>query len=354
MAPLRIIDSHTHLWPQSMSHAGEGGHTWMTPGMPLAKQHVLSDYYRASRQDELRKQDVTVEGVIYVETDVRYDKPNGDLRSWAKGPLDEIKFLRDIVEGKYGERDSQNLIGIVAWAPMDQPTNVLEEWLRVAEETAGRETWKRVKGFRFLLQFIQEQEEFERLVWSDHFTKNLQLLGKRGFAFDVSVDQHSGGVWQLQAMATAMEKAHLDVSEAEKVTFVINHLCKPDFIPNGPEFRAWTKATQVMAGWSKTYMKLSGALSELPEEVLATKDAVVIAKRMKSWVEHVFAVFGPERIMFGSDWPVCNVRGPGEEASWTMWKGIVADLIENHVADLSDADRASVWSEAARRAYKLD
>ncbi|KAM3424958.1 hypothetical protein BST61_g6929 [Cercospora zeina] len=354
MAPLRIIDSHTHLWPQSMSHAGEGGHAWMTPGMPLAKQHLLSDYYQASKQDERRKLDVTFEGVVYVETDVRYDKPNADLRSWARGPLDEIRFLRDIAEGRYGERDRQSLIGIVAWAPMDQPTSVLEEWLRRAEETAGRETWKRVKGFRFLLQFIYDQKEFETLVWSDCFMHNLHLLGRRGFAFDVGVDQHSRGVWQLQAMATAMEKAHLGVPEAEKVTFVINHLCKPDFLRSSAELGAWTEATQVMAALSKTYMKLSGGLSELPEEVLAKKDAIAIAQHMKPWVEHVFAVFGPERIMFGSDWPVCNVRGPGEDNSWTMWREIVADLIENQIPDLSSAEKASVWSEAARRAYNLD
>ncbi|KAF2216063.1 hypothetical protein CERZMDRAFT_56684 [Cercospora zeae-maydis SCOH1-5] len=337
-----------------MSHAGEGGHAWMTPGMPLAKQHLLSDYYQAYKQDELHKKNVTVEGVVYVETDVRYDKLNGDLRSWARGPLDEIKFLRDVAEGKYGERDRQSLVGIVAWAPMDQSTSVLEEWLRLAEETAGRETWKRVKGFRFLLQFIHDQKAFETLVWSDHFMRNLQLLGRRGLAFDVGVDQHSGGVWQLQAMATAMEKAHLGVPEAEKVTFVINHLCKPEFLTGGAEFGAWTKATQAMAARSKTYMKLSGGLSELPEEILATKDAIAIAKYMKPWVEHAFEVFGPERIMFGSDWPVCNVRGPGEEASWTMWREIVADLIENQISDLSDAAKASVWSEAARCAYNLD
>jgi len=78
-----IIDSHIHLWPKET--ANEEGHAWMTPGMPLAKPQMLDDYCKVSSKD--------VKGVIYVETDVRYDA-GGDVAEWAKGPLDEIGFLR--------------------------------------------------------------------------------------------------------------------------------------------------------------------------------------------------------------------------------------------------------------------
>ena len=332
----------------------------MTLGMPLAKQHILDDYLKAAKQDE--QSDTVVEGVIYVETDVRYDKPNGDLRSWAAGPIDEIRFLRSIVEGEYGERASQLLVGIVAWAPMDQPTSVLEEWLRLVEGTAGAETWKRIKGFRYLLQAIQNQKDFEKLVESADFINNLKLLGRRGFAFDVGVDQHSGGTWQLEAMAKAMKKAHLGVSDEDQVIFVINHLCKPDFEPHqissGPDkplssFQHWAKAIAAMAECDKTYMKLSGGFSELPEDVLASADCNSIARHMKQWVQYVFEVFGPERVMFGSDWPVCNLRGPAKENSWPTWKDVVASLLDNADVRLDDAAESKVWKETARLAYRL-
>ena len=61
MAPRKIIDSHIHLWPQSASN--ESGHSWMTPGMPLAKQHVLSDYYQAAQQDVTESSNVKVDQV---------------------------------------------------------------------------------------------------------------------------------------------------------------------------------------------------------------------------------------------------------------------------------------------------
>ena len=80
-----IIDSHIHLWPGKT--ANEEGHAWMTPGMPLAKPHMLEDYCKAAQSP--------VKGVVYVETDVRYQSPDGrDVATWAKGPLDEIDFLR--------------------------------------------------------------------------------------------------------------------------------------------------------------------------------------------------------------------------------------------------------------------
>ncbi|KAF7188584.1 L-rhamnono-gamma-lactonase [Pseudocercospora fuligena] len=348
MAPLSVLDSHIHLWPEHMSN--EQGHAWMTPGMPLAKEHILSQYYAASKQDGSSEQDFEVTGVVYVETDVRYDQPSGDVKDWAKGPLDEIKFLRDIVEAKYGERDSKMLLAIVAWAPMDQSTEVLEEWLRLAEETAGSETWRRVKGFRFLLQAILDEEKFKTLVSSQHFINNLKLLGKRGFAFDVGVDQHSGGIWQLELISRAMTTAHVDVPDDEKVTFVLNHLCKPDFIPNGPDFDRWSKIIEHMSALPNTYMKLSGAFSELPEGL---SDTASIATHVRPWVEHVFGSFGPSRVMFGSDWPVCNVRGPAGEDSWVVWKDVVTLLVDHNSLRLNDDHKASVWKGTAEKAYKI-
>lgn len=346
-----IIDSHIHLWPESMSN--EDGHSWMNPGMPLAKQHVLADYYKAAEsQSSESGPKVHVEGVVYVETDVRYESPGSAeaIRSWAQGPLNEILFVKAIVDGEYGQRDSEMLTGIVLWCPIDQPTNVLEEWLRLAEEIAGPETWKHVKGFRFLLQAILEQDKFDALISSDYFITNLRLLGKRGYSFDVGVDQHTGGIWQLESMLLAMTKAHDGVLEDEKVVFILNHLCKPDFIPDGPYFARWSQTIKAMSEVSKTYMKLSGAFSELPEGL---NDAGAIATHMRPWVEHVLTCFGPNRVMFGSDWPVCNVRGPKGEDSWAVWKDVVGLIVDHNNLRLNDDHKESVWKNTAKEAYRL-
>lgn len=320
--------------------------------MPLAREHLLEHYYEASRQNG-HSGDIstTVEGVVYVETDVRYEIPSNDLSSWAKGPLDEIYFLRTIVEGQYGQRDSQMLLAIVAWAPMDQPTPIFEEWLHLAEKTAGPETWTRIKGFRFLLQAISDQAQFESLVFSKDFIDNLKILGRRGFSFDVGVDQHSGGIWQLEAMAKAMHLAHQNVTgEEEKVVFVLNHLCKPEFRTDGEYFSRWREAIAQMSKCKRAYMKLSGAFSELADGLTSTQS---ISACIKPWVEHVFGCFRAKRTMFGSDWPVCNVKGPRGENSWAAWRDVVKDIVEDEEFGLSDGDKERVWRGTVQEAYGI-
>ena len=239
------------------------------------------------------------------------------------------------------------------WAPIDKPTEILEEYLRLAEQKAGPATWKRTKGFRFLLQGILDQHVFERLMLSEHFIANLQLLGKRGFSFDIGVDQNSAGVWQLEASADAMKRAHDGVSESEKVGFIINHLCKPDFSgetsrTNSPQ--RWRDAISSMAQCSKTYMKLSGAFSELRPGFDSSED---VANHIRPWLKHVFDTFGPNRVMFGSDWPVCNVKGPRGEESWSAWKDVVEFILANHSYDLKPSEIERIWSGTAAEAYKL-
>lgn len=99
----------------------------------------------------------------------------------------------------------------------------------------------------------------------------------------------------------------------------------------------------------KTYMKLSGAFSELPES-LKTRPAEDIFSAILPWLAVVVAAFGPSRIMFGSDWPVCTV-GVGEDA-WTKWHKIVEMVCD--LAGLSEESKEMVWSGTAREAYKLD
>lgn len=350
MAPKTVIDSHIHLWPENA--ANENGHVWMTPGMPLAKQHILPDYYEASQQTSTPSE-TKVHGVVYVETDRRYDPPTGSLAEWAANPLDEVKFVRSIVEGDYGSRDRQMLLGIVLWAPMNQPPEVLREWLRLAEQAAGPTTWQRVKGFRFLLQAIHDEAEFKDLVLGPDFAANLKLLGQRGFSFDIGVDQHSGGPWQLEWVYMAMQRAHAGVEDGQKVTFIINHLCKPDFANStitdreSINYYRWKEAVEKMSHMSKTYMKLSGAFSELPQRPEARSDVTV---QIRPWVEHVLKHFGPRRVMFGSDWPVCNVNGPEDGSPWVVWTDTVERLLESFVP-VGEHER--VWRNTAVEAYRL-
>ncbi|KAF4548720.1 Amidohydrolase-like protein 5 [Elsinoe fawcettii] len=351
-----IIDSHIHLWPDSAANAH--GHAWMGVVTQLAKQHVLSDYRKAAGQD--RTPEHKVEGVVYVETDRRYEADKSKpLEVWAKGPLDEIKFLRSIVEGNPSETHSELLKGIVAWAPLDRGPEVFEQWLDLAKEAAGEKTWDRIKGFRFLLQAITEQKAFEELVHSQSFLDTLLAFrsGGRDLVFDVGVDAHSGGIWQLQAWAKVLEQVNGGGQSGTR--FVMNHLCKPDLTESHKgvtsqtkDFETWSQCIKKYASYPKVYMKLSGAFSELSNDKVDSTDAEEIVRRIKPWTDIIFEAFGAERIMFGSDWPVCNIRGPDGEEPWQVWRRVVETILTEK--NLSQERQRRIWSETAKEAYKLE
>lgn len=99
-------------------------------------------------------------------------------------------------------------------------------------------------------------------------------------------------------------------------------------------------------------MKLSGSFSEFGHDRVETTSAEAIVERMWPWLDHVFTCFGPERIMFGSDWPVCNVRGPAMEDSWIVWQRVVQTALQRR--SLSEDQMIWVWRRTAIEAYQLN
>jgi L-rhamnono-1,4-lactonase len=97
-------------------------------------------------------------------------------------------------------------------------------------------------------------------------------------------------------------------------------------------------------------MKLSGAFSEFG--TITPLPVVAITARLSWWVRHVFGVFGPERIMFGSDWPVCNVNGPKGGQSWGVWREVVEALMQELRID--EAGQGRVWWGTGCEVYGVD
>lgn len=117
------------------------------------------------------------------------------------------------------------------------------------------------------------------------------------------------------------------------------------------DFDRWRACIKRFSGFSDVYIKLSGAFSELSNDRVESKSAGEIADRMKPWLDHLFACFTPDCIMFGSDWPVCNVRGPATEESWDVWREVVQIALDQRA--FSEKDRERIWSGTAIEAYRL-
>lgn len=98
---------------------------------------------------------------------------------------------------------------------------------------------------------------------------------------------------------------------------------------------------------SKTYMKLSGSFSEMPEKLKAAP-VDEIFEALMPYLIVIKATFGPFRIMFGSDWPVCTI---GVDDSWKKWRQVVARFCD--LASLTQAEQIMIWSGTAIKAYGI-
>ena len=98
---------------------------------------------------------------------------------------------------------------------------------------------------------------------------------------------------------------------------------------------------------SKTYMKLSGCFSEMPNRLKAgTVDEIF--ETLSPYLVIILTTFGPLRIMFGSDWPVCTI---GVDDAWKKWREVVQRFCI--IAGLSQEDQIMIWSGTAIKAYNL-
>jgi L-rhamnono-1,4-lactonase len=94
-------------------------------------------------------------------------------------------------------------------------------------------------------------------------------------------------------------------------------------------------------------MKLSGCFSEMPARLqVAPADEIFLA--LQPYLVVILATFGPFRIMFGSDWPVCTI-GIGD--AWGKWRQVVARFCD--LASLSQAEQIMIWSGTAIKAYGI-
>lgn len=96
-------------------------------------------------------------------------------------------------------------------------------------------------------------------------------------------------------------------------------------------------------------MKLSGAFNEFDSTTPSTASDVAVS--LSLIVSKVFDAF-KDRVMFGSDWPVCNVGGPaGEKGNWGLWAECVERVLQQ--ANVAEADIDSVWLKAGSKAYDV-
>lgn len=153
--------------------------------------------------------------------------------------------------------------------------------------------------------------------------KNLQRLGAAGITYDILTLAH-----QLPAAVEA-------VRHAPETRFVVDHISKPR-IADG-EIDDWAASIRAIAEFENVTIKVSGMVTEANWHDWTTDT-------FRPYVDVVLDAFGPSRMMFGSDWPVCLLAG-----SYTD----VTELAEALVSQLSADEQAEFFAGTAMRSYVM-
>ncbi|KAF5618756.1 hypothetical protein F52700_12276 [Fusarium sp. NRRL 52700] len=345
---IAVIDSHIHLFPASETSSL----SWYTNDHPLAGQHSVEQYREATTSEP------SLLGFIFIETDRKNDLKSGELdgSGWT-GPLTELAWTKRIALGQprpgegHSTEDQEFCLGIVLWAPLPSITDAMELYLRRAEEAAGL-AWPKVKGFRYLLQ-----DKPHGTMLQDTFIENTKLLGRRGFTFDVCIDLHRRGQQQIKDLLAFAKLTRDKVPEDEKVVLVLDHICKPDMTDStyvsDDAFMTWSAAMHELGQDEHTYIKFSGAFAEMGGSVndLSTNE---ICKALEKWFKVILESFGPRRIMFGSDWPVCTINMSN---AWPRWRDVTVQLCQQSGLTKAEQCPAALghdrftWFNIIRNAY---
>lgn len=280
-AVARMIDSHHHLWSYGPEDYG-----WISDEMTAIRRSFL-----AWELDELMLEN-GVTGAVAVQ---------------ARTCLAENDFLLEQAAA------SRVIRGIVGWVDLKSP--------EASEQLDRYRTHECFKGVR---EVIQGAADVEFLANPD-FDRGLREVTRRGLTYDLLIFQN-----QLPA---ALEFARRHPEQP----MVIDHAAKPEIRADQfPE--DWEKGIRQLAGLDHTVCKISGLATEV-------RDPSWSPEIFRRYIDVLLDAFGPQRLMFGSDWPV-SLLG----TSYPAWKQAALDAL----ASLTATEREEILSGTAIRFYGLE
>jgi L-fuconolactonase len=280
---MRIVDAHHHLWD-----LGVRDQDWITGAAlaPLRRDFLLGDYQVMAGQNG-------VAASVVVQT-VTVPGETPDLLALAAA--------------------SDLIAGVVGWADLTAPG--LAD--RIAELTALPGGDKLV-GLRHQVQ----SEPDPRWLTRADVLRGLAAVASAGLVYDLVVT-----AGQLPAAAQA-------AAAVPGLLFVLDHLGKPAITSGSTQ--PWDRDLRRLAALPNTACKLSGLVTEADWTGWQVAD-------LRPYADTALDAFGPDRVMFGSDWPVCTLA-----ASY----GEVLQAARDLTGHLTAAEREAIFAGTATRVYRL-
>lgn len=278
----QIIDSHAHLWRRASTPQ---------PWIDLVTMSVIDHDFWI---DDLAAHN-------------RACGTAGSVLVQSANSIDETRDLLAVADGRIAR-------GVVGW--IDLGTDVPTQLATLAEAPGG----SRLVGIRHLAH----QDPDPRWLERPEIAFGLESLATAGLPFDLVI------------LPEQLELAAATVARHPNLAFVLDHIGKPPLA--GGDLREWRAGIRAIARHKNVVAKLSGIVVE------AEWSGWTVAQ-LRAASSVAIESFGPERLMFGSDWPVVELAGGA-----VRWLEAAREL----VSDFTPAELAGFFAENAIATYRLD
>ena len=278
------IDSHHHVWDLSVREQG-----WMVGEAlnPIKKNFSINDLRQAITGCGIDK-------TVVVQTVTNYDETPELL---------ELADTDDLVAG------------VVGFLKID------------AEDAISHlDSYQSLRGFEYLVGIRDIAHDYEDVKYlsKPQVIKNVQELGKRGLVYDLLTK-------------TPHMRAAIDLVKAcPNTKFVLDHISKP-YIAKA-DMQPWADQITELASFENVVVKVSGLFTEADWKNWKKED-------FWPYLDHITKSFTPNRMMFGSDWPVCLLAATYKQS---------IDLVEEFTSKFSESEKNAFWAGTANKAYGLN
>lgn len=274
------IDSHQHYW-----HYNTDDYGWIDERMSVIRRDFLPEEFAG----ELQKNGI-----------------DGSIAVQARQSKAETDWLLQLANRH------EHIKGVVGWVDMcaDDVQQQLAEFARHPKAAGVRHVIHDEPDINFML--------------NDQFIRGIKLLKELQLTYDILIfPEHLPNTLQF-----------IDSFDEDQI-FVIDHIAKPKI--KAGRIQPWKEHIQELARHQNVFCKLSGMVTEANWPYQQPAD-------FKPYFDVMFEAFGPDRLMFGSDWPVCLVAE--DYASWLT-------TLTNAISVFSKEDQKKIIGETARKAYRL-
>jgi L-fuconolactonase len=279
-----IVDAHHHFWDPSRAD-----YPWLTADLaPIRRAFGPADL-------EPLLAEAGTDATVLVQTRSSLEETEEFLATAAATP-----FIR----------------GVVGWVDLREPA--VEDTIARLRSGRGGEL---LVGIRHQVQ----DEEDPRWLLRDDVRRGIRAVGRAGLAYDLLVRSRE------------LPSAREIVAAMPDVRFVVDHLAKPPIRDGLAGLKPWADLVSGFAGLPNAWWKLSGLVTEADWTRWQPAD-------IKPFVDHALAVVGPERLLFGSDWPVCLLAATYDQ---------VVAVARESLVGLTESEHAAVFGRNAAAVYGL-